>query len=161
MNLKFAVIAYQALRERIRSQDPSIDNQTLAEAVEQLTDVNEILTAVIRSALSDEALASGLKVRIGEMEERLERLQNRASKRRQIAKVLCLSSTSRKLRRRIFPCRSGRALLPCRCSMRPPSQASTGSPVPRASNARNCSASLRPERKLKASPFPTRNRYSV
>ena len=97
MNLKFAVIAYQALRERIRSQDPSIDNQTLAEAVEQLTDVNEILTAVIRSALSDEALASGLKVRIGEMEERLERLQNRASKRRQIAKDAMLELDIQKI----------------------------------------------------------------
>jgi len=86
MNLKFAVIAYQALRERIRSQDPTIDDQTLADTVEKLTDVNEILTAVIRSALSDEALASGLKIRMGEMEDRLEWLQNRASKRRQIAK---------------------------------------------------------------------------
>jgi hypothetical protein len=86
MNLKFAVIAYQALRERIRSEDPTIDDQTLADTVEKLTDVNEILTAVIRSALSDEALANGLKVRIGEMEDRLEWLQNRASKRRQIAK---------------------------------------------------------------------------
>src|SRR6185436_18926591 len=97
MNLKFAVIAYQALRERIRSQDPSIDNQTLDEAVEHLTDVNEILTAVIRSALSDEALASGLKVRIGEMEERLERLQNRASKRRQIAKDAMLELDIQKI----------------------------------------------------------------
>lgn len=86
MNLKFAVIAYQALRERIRSQDPTIDDQTLADTVKELTDVDEILTAVIRAALSDEALASGLKIRIGEMEERLDWLQNRASKRRQIAK---------------------------------------------------------------------------
>ena len=86
MSLKFAVIAYQALRERIRSQDPTIDDHTLADKVKELTDVDEILTAVIRSALSDEALATGLKIRIGEMEERLEWLQNRASKRRQIAK---------------------------------------------------------------------------
>lgn len=48
--------------------------------------VDEILTAVIRSALTDEALANGLKIRIGEMENRLEWLRNRASKRRQIAK---------------------------------------------------------------------------
>jgi len=86
MNLKFAVIAYQALRERIRKQDPTIDDQTLADTVEKLTDVNEILSAVIRSALSDEALTTGLKIRIGEMEDRLAWLQNRASKRRQIAK---------------------------------------------------------------------------
>jgi hypothetical protein len=86
MSLKFAVIAYQALRDRIRKEDPTVDEQTLADKVNELTDVGEILTAVIRSALSDEALATGLKIRIGEMEERLDWLQNRASKRRQIAK---------------------------------------------------------------------------
>ena len=42
------------------SGDPSLD--------EQLTDLHEILEAVIRAALADEALASGLKGRIGEME---------------------------------------------------------------------------------------------
>ncbi len=54
--------------------------------MEGLTDLNEILRAVIRAALADEALASGLKGRIAEMEDRLARLQDRAAKRRHIAK---------------------------------------------------------------------------
>lgn len=51
-----------------------------------LTDVREILEAIIRSALADEALAKGLKCRISEMQDRLTRLQDRASKRRGIVK---------------------------------------------------------------------------
>jgi hypothetical protein len=59
--------------------------------------LHDILTAIIRAALADEALAAGLKGRIGEMQGRLERLQERASKRRQIAKDVMLELDIRKI----------------------------------------------------------------
>jgi hypothetical protein len=51
----------------------------------------------IRAALADEALAGGLKGRIAEMEDRLARLQDRASKRRQIAKDVMVELDLKKL----------------------------------------------------------------
>jgi hypothetical protein len=97
MNLSFATINYRSVRDRIQSEDPQIDEQTLADTVEGLTDLHEIVAAIIRSALADEALATGLKTRVAEMQDRLERLQDRASKRRQIAKEVMVELDLKKI----------------------------------------------------------------
>jgi hypothetical protein len=97
MDLKFAAINYRSIRDRVREQDPQIDEQTLADTVEGLTDLTDILTAIIRAAPTDEALAAGLKVRIAEMQGRLDRLQDRAAKRRQIAKDVMAELDLKKL----------------------------------------------------------------
>ena len=95
--LAFSATTYRAVRERIRTQDPDLDEQTLTDTVEGLTDVHEILAAIVRAALADEALATGLKGRITEMQERLERLQERAGKRRQTVKDTMVELDLKKL----------------------------------------------------------------
>lgn len=95
--LTFSAARYRVIRERIQAEDPHIDEQTLADTVEGLTDVHEILIAIVRSALEDEALAAGLKGRIEEMAGRFERLRDRAIKRRQIAKDAMIDLDLKKL----------------------------------------------------------------
>jgi hypothetical protein len=53
--------------------------------LEGITDLYEMIAAVVRSALVDEALHSGLRSRLDDMKERLSRLELRASKKRELA----------------------------------------------------------------------------
>ena len=76
---------YLQLRERIALAYPEADEETLLDTLEGITDLHEMIAAVIRSALVDEALHAGLRFRLDDMKERLSRLELRASKKRELA----------------------------------------------------------------------------
>jgi|SRR6478672_11773400 hypothetical protein len=97
MNLAIAASSYRLIRDRIRAEDPQIDERTLADTVEGLTDLHEILAVIIRAALADHSLATGIEGRIAEMLARRDRLQDRAAKRRQIAKDVMVELDLKKL----------------------------------------------------------------
>ncbi len=85
MHTKFAAQAYLHFREQLQSKWPGIDDETLHDTLEGITDLHEMIAAVIRSALVDEALGSGLRSRMDDMKERLSRLEIRAGKKRELA----------------------------------------------------------------------------
>lgn len=85
-NLAPSLSSYQYIKARIQEVEDSIDEQTLADTVEGLTDLHEIIATIVRSAVLDEALADGLRSRIDEMKERLSRFEKRASARRLISR---------------------------------------------------------------------------
>jgi hypothetical protein len=84
--------------------------------------VHEILTAVIRAALADQALATGLEARIAEMQTRRDRLQERAAKRGQIAKDVMVELDLKRLTAPDFTAPSAAGLRPSWLSMKRPSQ---------------------------------------
>ena len=63
LSLKIETSKYQALRERLLADWPTIDEECLLDTLEGITDLHEMIAAVIRSALVDEALHSGLRFR--------------------------------------------------------------------------------------------------
>ena len=85
MQLQTEAQRYQLVREGIVHEFPSLDDETIRDTLEGITDLHEMIAAVIRSALVDEALHAGLRFRLDDMKERLSRLELRASKKRQLA----------------------------------------------------------------------------
>ncbi len=78
-------LAYHRVRDQLLADYPGLDDETLQDTLEGLTELPEILAELIRSALIDEAFAEGLTIRVSEMKKRLDRLEERAQRKRQLA----------------------------------------------------------------------------
>jgi len=92
-----SVAVYRVIRERILAVEAGLDEETLADTLEGLTDLHEVVAAVVRSALLDEAMAEGLRGHIATLQDRLRRLTERADARRQIARDVMLEVDIRKI----------------------------------------------------------------
>jgi len=83
--LKAETQIYNCLLQKVMNQYLDLDDETIRDTLEGITNLHEMISAVIRSALVDEALHAGLRSRLDEMKERLSRLELRADKKRQLA----------------------------------------------------------------------------
>ncbi len=88
---------HEHLREQIRNEFPDIDEETLADTLEGLTNLNEMLGAVVRSHLDDMAIVDALKSRVADMQDRLSRIGKRAEKKREIVTSVMEQAELKKL----------------------------------------------------------------
>ncbi len=88
---------HEHLRERIRNEFPHIDEETLADTLEGLTNLNEMLGSVVRSHLDDMAMVDALKSRVADMQDRLSRISKRADKKRELVNSVMEQADLKKL----------------------------------------------------------------
>jgi hypothetical protein len=75
---------HQFLREKLKAEFPETDDGTLRDTVEGMTRLPDVLAAILRSHLDDQAMMNALRERIGDMQERLARLEIRSERKRAI-----------------------------------------------------------------------------
>jgi hypothetical protein len=76
------------IREAVLAEfgDGDLDEQTLADTVEGLTNLHELLAAIIRGVIDAEVMASAIRARTMDMKDRLDRFELHAERLRQIVK---------------------------------------------------------------------------
>ena len=102
---------YTYLRQKLMEAFPDADEDTIRDTLEGITTLHELIAEIIRSALVDEALQSGLRLRLQDMKDRLSRLEARAGKKRGLALEAMSEAGLRKLEQPDFTA-STRAGLP-------------------------------------------------
>ncbi len=88
---------HQYLREQLRAEFPEADDETLRDTVEGLSRLPEVLAAILRSHLDDVAMIYALRERIGDMQERMARIESRSDRKRAIVASLMERADIKKL----------------------------------------------------------------
>ena len=80
---------HEYLREKLLEEFPAENEESLADTLEGLTSLREKITALIHSQQDDQIFINGLKVRIGELQDRLKNFETRfTAKKDLICKVM-------------------------------------------------------------------------
>jgi Siphovirus Gp157 len=83
--LRHDIHLYTYLRQKLIEAFPDADDDTIRDTLDGITTLHELIAEIIRSALVDEALQTGLRTRLQDMKERLSRLETRSVKKRELA----------------------------------------------------------------------------
>ncbi len=75
---------HQYLRDKLQEEFPDADEDTLRDTLEGMTNLTDMLGAVLRSQLEDLDLTAALRARMADMQERLARIDVRAAKKREL-----------------------------------------------------------------------------
>jgi len=88
---------HQILRERLAADFPDVDEECLHDTLEGLTTLTDMLAEVLRSCLEDQSLASALRSRMADMQERCARFEERARKKRELVCTVMEQAALKKL----------------------------------------------------------------
>lgn len=93
------VAEYRRQREALLAEFPELaeDEQALADTLEGMTHITDIIAQIIRAAREDEAMADAVSVMAKDMGERKQRYAYRANRRRETALALMTAIEQRKL----------------------------------------------------------------
>jgi hypothetical protein len=96
-DLTASLAAHEYLRSWLRSEFPDIEDETLRDTVEGISDLPQVVAAVLRSHLDDLIMAGALRSRLVNMQERLTRIEARAEKKRALVASVMDRADLRKL----------------------------------------------------------------
>jgi Gp157 protein len=95
--LSHTLAVYEGIRDYVRREFPDVDDQTLIDTVEGLSELPSILATLLRSHLDDLAIVAALRTRILDMQERFARIEYRADKKRALVASVMERAGIRKL----------------------------------------------------------------
>ncbi len=87
----------QYLRERLEAAFPDAGEETLMDTLEGMTSLTDSLAELLRSSQEDQSLASALRSRMSDMQERCSRFEARAHKKRELVCTVMEEADLKKL----------------------------------------------------------------
>ncbi len=88
---------HRYLRERLEAAFPDADEETLMDTLEGMTSLTDSLAELLRSSQEDQSLASALRSRMADMQERYSRFEERARKKRELVCTVMEEADLKKL----------------------------------------------------------------
>ena len=88
---------HRYLRERLEAAFPDADEETLMDTLEGMTSLTDSLAELLRSSQEDQSLASALRSRMSDMQERFSRFEARARKKRELVCTVMEEADLKKL----------------------------------------------------------------
>ena len=88
---------HRVLRERLEAAFPDADEETLRDTLEGMTSLTDSLAELLRSSQEDQSLASALRSRMSDMQERCARFEARARKKRELVCTVMEEADLKKL----------------------------------------------------------------
>lgn len=83
--LRTEVTHYLILADQLKALYADIDDDTLQDTLEGISDLPELVKTIVRSSLGDEVLIAALKQRVEDMQARVSRLKDRFDRKRELA----------------------------------------------------------------------------